>query len=178
MAFGWQLLVEASALGFPGDHLIAYRFDDFAGIACHQATAGYLFPSLDERQGTNNTLLADISIIHHYGVHAHQAVGADDGPVDDGAVPDMRSGFKPYPQAGEHVQGTVFLHVAAVFDEHLPPVAADSCPRADVNLSTDDDVASDGCLGMDEGSGVYYGAETFEFVNHGAKFSAKIRPRC
>ena len=67
--------------------------------------------------------------------------------------------------AGEHVDGAVLLHVAAVLDDDAAPVAANRRARPDVHVAADDDVAGDRRVRMHERRLVHDRNESVELVD-------------
>ena len=62
---------------------------------------------------------------------------------------------------------TILLHVAAVFNDDLSPIATDSSPGADVNIPANDDIAGNGSEGMHECGFVNNRDVSVVFVNQG-----------
>ena len=86
--------------------------------------------------------------------------------MDDGAVSDVRTGTEGHGLAREHVQDTVFLNVAAVFNDDLSPIASDGGAGSDVHISADDHISRDVGLRVHIGRFVNDRLETVEFVDH------------
>jgi hypothetical protein len=63
---------------------------------------------------------------------------------------DMSAFLQPHCDTGKHVDGAVLLYVAAVFDDDLPPVSADGGAGTDINSFTNDDIACNCGLWMNE----------------------------
>ena len=63
------------------------------------------------------------------------------------------------------MNGTIFLHIATVFNDDLSPIAAESCTRPDVTIFADDYIACNGSKRMNEAAFVDYGDMVVEFVN-------------
>jgi hypothetical protein len=163
---GGQGLVELSALGFPAEHIITDGFDDAARIACHQAAGRNLFTGFDEAERSDDTLVADDGLVHNDGIHADEDISANLGPMDDGPMADMGTFPQKYRDTGKHVDGTVFLHIAAVFNDDAAPVAPDSGTGPDIDIAADDDVAGDGRLRVNKSGRVNHWLEAFESIKH------------
>jgi hypothetical protein len=88
--------------------------------------------------------------------------------MNDGAVAYVRTFGKQHSDAGKHMYRTIFLHVAAVFDDNTAPVAAQGRSRTNVNVLANDDIACDYRLWMHERRRMYYRNKTFESVKHRA----------
>ena len=65
---------------------------------------------------------------------------------------------------GEHVYGTILLHIHALLEHNPAPVAAEYCSGPDVTMRPYDHVTCDICLGMYEGRRMYYRNEIKELV--------------
>lgn len=61
---------------------------------------------------------------------------------------------------------TIFLHIAAIFNDDTAPVAADGSAWTYIYILPDDDIARNRCLWVNEGAFVDNGNEAFEFVDH------------
>ena len=62
--------------------------------------------------------------------------------------------------------GTIFLYVAAIFDDDAAPVAPNGSAGPYIYVSSDDYITRDGCLWMNEGAFMRYRDEVFKGVKH------------
>src|SRR5690606_25011398 len=68
--------------------------------------------------------------------------------------------------AGKHVNHYIFLHIAAVFDDNLPPVSANDRSGTDIHVFSNRHISDDDRGGMYESRFVNHRNPTFEFVYH------------
>ncbi len=166
MAFSRQRLVQTGALGFPGQHFVAYSFEDARRIAGYQATRGDFLAGFDETQRANDARFTNFGFVHYYGIHAHQHIAANLRTMYDGAMPNVRALLQMHRNARKHVDGAVFLHVAAIGYDNAAPVATQRGPWANIHIAANDDIASHYGLWVYKSTGVYYRVESFECVEH------------
>lgn len=97
---------------------------------------------------------ANLNPVHDDGVHADQHILADVSAMDDSTMTDVSTGFQNDGDSREHMDGTIFLHIAAIVDDDLPPVSAKDCTGPNVHITTQGNIADDAGLGMDKGGGM------------------------
>src|SRR5437762_2294491 len=112
------------------DHFIADIFYFFCWIAGDQTSFFKPFTSFYKTEGTYNTLVFQHYIVHYNTVHTYKAILANNSAVNNSAVANMGRLFQPYRYAREHMNGTIFLHIATVFNNDLSPVATDGRSRS------------------------------------------------
>ena len=69
-------------------------------------------------------------------------------------------------QSNEHVDSTVLLDIAAIFNNDLSPVAAEGAPRAHINVFPYYNIARYSGLRMNKGRWMCYRPDAVEFVKH------------
>src|SRR5882762_8909274 len=79
---------------------------------------------------------------------------------------DMRTFFQPYRYPGEHMKGTVLLHITAVFDDDPPPVSAECGPGSDIYVLPDKDLPGNGGLRVHKRRRMDHRAVSPELVYH------------
>ena len=130
MAMGRQLLVQLGTGRFPGDHFFGNFLNGFRRVAYNKLSGfkdGFRFY---ETHGPYNTLIANYGIVHDDAVHPNQTIPSQLRPMDHGPVAYMGTLLKHDAFPGEHVDGTVFLYIHAIFQDDLPPVAPNGGPWA------------------------------------------------
>lgn len=172
-------LIQGRSFRFPGDHFVRNLLDDRRRISYHEASFGDLHLGRHKSQRANNTFILDHCIVHDHAVHADQAVLADNSAMNDRSVADVRAFFEDRGRARKHVHRTVLLHIAAIFNDDLPPVAADGCARADVNVFANDDIARNRCIRMHKTTFLDDRNKSVELKNcHGTFFFKSTKFSC
>lgn len=159
-------MVEARTLRFPAEHIIADGFNDAARITGNQTAGWNLLTGFDEAERPNDALIADDGLVHDDSIHADEDIATNLGTMDDGAMTDMGGFPQEYRDARKHMDGTVFLYIAAILNNDTAPVAPNSGTGSDIDIAADDDIAGDGRLGVDESRGMNHRPEAFESVKH------------
>src|SRR5688572_22454007 len=77
----------------------------------------------------------------------------------------MRRLLKQYCGSGKHMNSAVLLHIAAVLDNYLAPVAPDGRARPHVNIFTYDHVSRNRSIRVYKGGAVDHGPVPVEFKN-------------
>ncbi len=157
------------AFGFPAYHIIGYLFDDFAGITHHKAARRNLRTFFNKTQGTDNALIAQHHPIHYYGIHPHEAVFSYFGSMYNGSMANMCSGFQQNRNAGKHMNGTVFLHIATIFQYYATPVATQSSTRPNIAVCAYNHIAGNGSLRMYKCSGMHHRNICLVLIKHSLK---------
>jgi hypothetical protein len=97
--------------------------------------------------------------------------------MDNGAMADMGAFFEGHGYARKHVQGAIFLYIAAVFYDNPAPISSNRGARADIYIAADDHSSGDGSLRVNERGRMNDGFEPLEFISHNDfTFPKKERP--
>jgi hypothetical protein len=166
MHLAGQLLVKLGTFCFPGNHIIAHLFNNFTGVTYHQTARRYDFALFNECKGAYNAFFAKNHPVHDDCIHTHKTVPANFGAVDNGAMPNVRAGTQVHRYPGKHVNGTIFLHIAAIFQHNTTPIAAQSCTGAYVTILANYYIAGNGRLRVYKRGRVYHRYKIPEFVKH------------
>jgi hypothetical protein len=86
--------------------------------------------------------------------------------MNDGTVSNMGGGSQQNSYSRKHMYRTVFLHVTAILDNDLSPVAPQGTAGPYIHVPADHHVAGNGCLWMNKGRFMDYRFYAVEFVKH------------
>lgn len=172
--FASQLLVQFCPLGFPGHHFIAYLPYYFARVAYHQAARGYDFAFFNKTKRPYNAFMAQNHPVHNHRIHANQAVAANFGTMDNGPMANMRPLVQVNGNAGKHVDGAVFLHIAAVPEYNGTPIATQRRPRAYITILANGYMTCNRSLWVHKRGRVHYGGKLPVLVKHGIQIDLAI----
>ena len=96
--------------------------------------------------------------------------------MNDSAMTDVCTLFQQNSDAGKHVHCAIFLHVAAIFNNDLTPVATQGTTGADVHILTNDYITGNGCLRMNKRGWMNDRLDAVELIKgHEAKLRRKPR---
>src|SRR5687768_16728997 len=145
-----KLLIEASAVGLPREHLVRHVLDDARGVTDDDLPVRDFHSGWDERQRPHHALGSDARRVRDDGVHSDERVPPDRRAMYHRAVADVCALFEENRGARKHVDDAPLLHVASVADQNFPPITAQRGAGTDVDVASDDDVAGHGSLRMHE----------------------------
>lgn len=158
----WKLPVEPRTFLLPGESMIAYVINNFRWIAGDDLSLGDRHAGRYEAEGANDAAGPNHSIVHNDRVHPDEGVAANACAVNNCPVADVGIFLEVYIDTWKHVDDTVLLDVAAILDDDLAPVTADGGAGANVNLSSDDDVADHRRIGVNERVFADYGSKALK----------------
>ncbi len=74
----------------------------------------------------------------------------------------MRALFQQHGNAGEHMNGTIFLHIATVFNNNSTPIAANGSAGPHIHLFTNYNITCNSSLWMNKGRRMNNGYKALE----------------
>src|ERR1700749_700310 len=84
----------------------------------------------------------------------------------DRTMADMCCFFQQNSCSRKHMDRTVLLHITAIFNDDLPPVATDRSTRTNIYISSDNNIACNSCIRVNECAFVDDWLVAIEFVDH------------
>jgi len=162
-----KLSVESRTFLPPRESIVGYVVDDYRRIAGDDLSLGDRHVGWDEAEGANDAAGPNHGVVHDDSIHPDEGVAADARAVNDRPMANVRCFLKMHRDAGKHVDDAILLDVAAILDDDLAPVATDDGAGADINLTSDNDIADHGRTGVNERGFADYGPEAFKGKNVG-----------
>jgi hypothetical protein len=75
------------------------------------------------------------------------------------------------------MNGTVLLHIAAVFENNASPIATKGGTRSDIAILSNDHIAGDGGKRVNKRGFVYHGLISFKCIDHGSKVGKFVQEK-
>jgi hypothetical protein len=90
--------------------------------------------------------------------------------MHNGSMPNMCSLPQPDGDTREHMDHTIFLHVATILNDDSAPISPDRSTGPYVHIFTYDYISRDGGQRVNEAGRMYHRLKAFEFIKHDQNF--------
>src|SRR5574343_1017085 len=128
----------------------------------------------NKTQGSYDAFIFHNDIVHHNAIHSNQTIFTNSSSVNNGSVTNVRTFFQTGSGARKHVNRTIFLHIATVFNNDLTPITANSSAWTNINVFSNDNVSDDSCQGMNKATFFDYRLKAMEFINRHCELFTKV----